>query len=146
MALAALANHVSVTAFPRNPSAPSRRSQRSAPVAGAARTGAVAAAVSLAALGRSARAAKAKAAPAEEREAVATYLQQRSESNGEGKRKAAGETSAPPVNRGPKLFTPMTRRCLTTAQEEQQRLGHDGVQPAHLLLALLKETVGGWWV
>ncbi len=36
------------------------------------------------------------------------------------------------------MFTPMTRRTLTTAQQEQERLGHEAVEPAHLLLALLK--------
>lgn len=41
------------------------------------------------------------------------------------------------------MFTPMTRRTLTTAQQEQERLGHEAVEPAHLLLALLK--VGKLW-
>ena len=36
------------------------------------------------------------------------------------------------------MFTPMTRRSLQAAQEEQVRLGHAAVEPAHLLLALLK--------
>jgi len=44
---------------------------------------------------------------------------------------------------GPMMFTPMTRRTLTTAQQEQERLGHEAVEPAHLLLALLK--VGKLW-
>ena len=36
------------------------------------------------------------------------------------------------------MFTPMTRRALSAAQQEQERLGHAAVEPAHLLLALLK--------
>ena len=44
------------------------------------------------------------------------------------------------------MFTPMTRRALSTAQQEQERLGHAAVEPAHLLLALLKVRleVGDW--
>jgi hypothetical protein len=44
------------------------------------------------------------------------------------------------------MFTPMTRRALSAAQQEQERLGHAAVEPAHLLLALLKVRleVGDW--
>ncbi|CAK9094816.1 ATPase RavA (Regulatory ATPase variant A) [Durusdinium trenchii] len=66
-------------------------------------------------------------------EQVASYLQQRSQKGAKGK-KASGATSKVPM-----MFTPMTRRSLQAAQEEQVRLGHAAVEPAHLLLALLKE-------
>ena len=36
-------------------------------------------------------------------------------------------------------YTPMTMRSLKAAEEEQLRLGHTAVEPAHLLLSLLKE-------
>eukprot|EP00435_Cladocopium_sp_Y103_P028053 s1200_g7.t1 len=82
-----------------------------------------------------AQATRAAAFPGIDAEAVTSYLKQRSASSASdsGRKAPAG---------GPKMFTPMTQRALSAAQQEQERLGHAAVEPAHLLLALLKEEQG----
>lgn len=83
-----------------------------------------------------AQATRAAAFPGVEADAVAAYLQQRSASS------ASDSGGKAPAGGPPKMFTPMTRRALSAAQQEQERLGHAAVEPAHLLLALLKEEHG----
>eukprot|EP00929_Paragymnodinium_shiwhaense_P043597 TRINITY_DN22410_c0_g2_i3.p1 TRINITY_DN22410_c0_g2~~TRINITY_DN22410_c0_g2_i3.p1 ORF type:complete len:1399 (-),score=279.90 TRINITY_DN22410_c0_g2_i3:463-4191(-) len=50
--------------------------------------------------------------------------------------------SRSPSGGGPLLFTPMAQRALLEAQDEQETLGHTKVEPAHLLLALLRDSRG----
>eukprot|EP00930_Biecheleria_cincta_P037600 TRINITY_DN25826_c0_g1_i1.p1 TRINITY_DN25826_c0_g1~~TRINITY_DN25826_c0_g1_i1.p1 ORF type:complete len:738 (+),score=129.92 TRINITY_DN25826_c0_g1_i1:288-2501(+) len=53
------------------------------------------------------------------------------------RKKDSSSSSGPPLT-----FTPMTRRALSAAEDEQQRLSHEVVEPAHLLLSLLKDERG----
>lgn len=41
-------------------------------------------------------------------------------------------------------FTPMARRTLQAAAEQREDLGHEATEPAHLLLALLEDSVKGF--
>lgn len=43
---------------------------------------------------------------------------------------------------GPLRFTPMAERALLEAEQEQMRLNHKTVEPAHLLLALMRDPRG----
>lgn len=58
-------------------------------------------------------------------------------SQSSARKKGSGSSSGPPLT-----FTPMARRAISAAEDEQHRLNHEAVEPAHLLLALLKDERG----
>ncbi|CAJ1373972.1 unnamed protein product [Effrenium voratum] len=67
---------------------------------------------------------------------AAEYVVRRAKSGAE----ETPSTKATRVRKGVVMhFTPMTARCLVAAQKEQLEMKHQVVEPAHLLLALLKE-------